>query len=102
MRKISKGNVTIKLWDIGGQPRWVSFVCLFVLYLFVCFFCLSRCLSLCLFDQSDGCGVAEDNADAKGTFVDIKGMLAMVMMMTIMIGVVMMNKELLRVSQELL
>ena len=22
MRKISKGNVTIKLWDIGGQPRW--------------------------------------------------------------------------------
>ena len=21
MRKISKGNVTIKLWDIGGQPR---------------------------------------------------------------------------------
>jgi len=22
MRKISKGNVTIKLWDIGGQPRF--------------------------------------------------------------------------------
>lgn len=21
MRKITKGNVTIKLWDIGGQPR---------------------------------------------------------------------------------
>ena len=103
MRKISKGNVTIKLWDIGGQPRWVSFVCLFVCFVFVClFFCLSRCLSLCLFDQSDGCGVAEDNADAKGTFVDIKGMLAMVMMMTIMMGVVLMNNELLRVSQELL
>ena len=103
MRKISKGNVTIKLWDIGGQPRWVSFVCLFVCFVFVClFFCLSRCLSLCLFDQSDGCGVGEDNADAKGTFVDIKGMLAMVMMMTIMMGVVLMNNELLRVSQELL
>jgi len=24
MRKISKGNVTIKLWDIGGQPRFRS------------------------------------------------------------------------------
>lgn len=22
MRKITKGNVTIKLWDIGGQPRF--------------------------------------------------------------------------------
>ena len=22
MRKITKGRVTIKLWDIGGQPRW--------------------------------------------------------------------------------
>eukprot|EP00126_Sphaerothecum_destruens_P007412 Sdes_comp19833_c0_seq1m12042 len=22
MRKVSKGNVTIKLWDIGGQPRF--------------------------------------------------------------------------------
>ena len=22
MRKISKGRVTIKLWDIGGQPRY--------------------------------------------------------------------------------
>lgn len=24
MRKISKGNVTIKMWDIGGQPRFRS------------------------------------------------------------------------------
>ena len=24
MRKISKGIVTIKLWDIGGQPRFRS------------------------------------------------------------------------------
>ncbi|XP_024900274.1 ADP-ribosylation factor-like protein 8A, partial [Pteropus alecto] len=24
MRKIAKGNVTIKLWDIGGQPRFRS------------------------------------------------------------------------------
>ncbi|XP_078465868.1 ADP-ribosylation factor-like protein 8B-A isoform X1 [Lampetra fluviatilis] len=24
MRKISKGNVTIKIWDIGGQPRFRS------------------------------------------------------------------------------
>ncbi|CAG9533102.1 ADP-ribosylation factor-like protein 8A [Acanthocheilonema viteae] len=24
MRKITKGNVTIKLWDIGGQPRFRS------------------------------------------------------------------------------
>eukprot|EP00042_Codosiga_hollandica_P059740 m.920235 g.920235 ORF g.920235 m.920235 type:complete len:187 (-) comp62296_c0_seq1:214-774(-) len=24
MRKVSKGNVTIKLWDIGGQPRFRS------------------------------------------------------------------------------
>ncbi|CAB3999519.1 ADP-ribosylation factor 8A [Paramuricea clavata] len=24
MRKISKGNVTIKVWDIGGQPRFRS------------------------------------------------------------------------------
>lgn len=22
MRKVTKGNVTIKLWDIGGQPRF--------------------------------------------------------------------------------
>lgn len=22
MKKVSKGNVTIKLWDIGGQPRF--------------------------------------------------------------------------------
>lgn len=22
MRKVSKGNVTIKLWDLGGQPRF--------------------------------------------------------------------------------
>lgn len=22
MRKITKGNVTIKVWDIGGQPRF--------------------------------------------------------------------------------
>merc|ERR1711997_442062 len=27
MRKISKGNVTIKLWDIGGQPRFRRYVC---------------------------------------------------------------------------
>ena len=34
MRKITKGRVTIKLWDIGGQPRcqrkkiifWVVFI----------------------------------------------------------------------------
>ena len=26
MRKITKGNVTIKLWDIGGQPRF-RYVC---------------------------------------------------------------------------
>ena len=26
MRKITKGNVTIKLWDIGGQPRLVEHV----------------------------------------------------------------------------
>eukprot|EP01119_Soliformovum_irregulare_P007452 TRINITY_DN1987_c0_g1_i2.p1 TRINITY_DN1987_c0_g1~~TRINITY_DN1987_c0_g1_i2.p1 ORF type:complete len:139 (+),score=39.87 TRINITY_DN1987_c0_g1_i2:309-725(+) len=24
MKKITKGNVTIKLWDIGGQPRFRS------------------------------------------------------------------------------
>jgi GTPase SAR1 family protein len=24
MRKITKGNVTIKVWDIGGQPRFRS------------------------------------------------------------------------------
>jgi len=24
MRKITKGNVTMKLWDIGGQPRFRS------------------------------------------------------------------------------
>lgn len=24
MRKITKGNVTIKLWDVGGQPRFRS------------------------------------------------------------------------------
>ncbi|XP_041639704.1 ADP-ribosylation factor-like protein 8B-A isoform X1 [Cheilinus undulatus] len=24
MRKVSKGNVTIKIWDIGGQPRFRS------------------------------------------------------------------------------
>ncbi|XP_022649075.1 ADP-ribosylation factor-like protein 8B isoform X2 [Varroa destructor] len=24
MRKITKGNVTIKMWDIGGQPRFRS------------------------------------------------------------------------------
>ena len=24
MRKIMKGNVTIKLWDVGGQPRFRS------------------------------------------------------------------------------
>lgn len=24
MRKVSKGNVTIKLWDLGGQPRFRS------------------------------------------------------------------------------
>eukprot|EP00049_Salpingoeca_infusionum_P005702 m.95544 g.95544 ORF g.95544 m.95544 type:complete len:185 (-) comp13059_c0_seq1:300-854(-) len=24
MRKVTKGNVTIKLWDIGGQPRFRS------------------------------------------------------------------------------
>ena len=77
-------------------------VCLFVWLVHCLFFCLFVCLSLCLFDHSDGCSVAEDNADAKGTFVDIKGMLAMVMMMTIMMGVVLMNNELLRVSQELL
>ena len=69
---------------------------LFVFFVFVFF------LSFCLFDHSDGGGVAEDNADAKGTFVDIKGMLAMVMMMTIMMGEVLMNNELSRVSQELL
>ncbi|KAF8916555.1 ADP-ribosylation factor-like protein 8B [Dissophora ornata] len=23
MRKVTKGNVTMKLWDIGGQPRFV-------------------------------------------------------------------------------
>jgi GTPase SAR1 family protein len=22
MRKVSKGNVSIKLWDLGGQPRF--------------------------------------------------------------------------------
>lgn len=22
MRKVTKGNVTIKLWDLGGQPRF--------------------------------------------------------------------------------
>ena len=72
--------------------------------LFVCFVfgCLFVCLPLYLFDHSDGCGVAEDNADAKGTFVDIKGMLAMVVMMMITMGVVLMKNELLRVSQELI
>eukprot|EP00246_Nothoceros_aenigmaticus_P009486 TRINITY_DN2502_c0_g1_i1.p1 TRINITY_DN2502_c0_g1~~TRINITY_DN2502_c0_g1_i1.p1 ORF type:complete len:130 (+),score=20.38 TRINITY_DN2502_c0_g1_i1:676-1065(+) len=24
MKKVSKGNVTIKLWDLGGQPRFRS------------------------------------------------------------------------------
>jgi len=24
MRKVMKGNVTIKIWDIGGQPRFRS------------------------------------------------------------------------------
>ncbi|PVV01357.1 hypothetical protein BB560_004222 [Smittium megazygosporum] len=24
MRKVTKGNVTLKLWDIGGQPRFRS------------------------------------------------------------------------------
>ena len=24
MRKITKGNVSIKLWDVGGQPRFRS------------------------------------------------------------------------------
>lgn len=24
MKKITKGNVTIKLWDVGGQPRFRS------------------------------------------------------------------------------
>ncbi|OMH83507.1 ADP-ribosylation factor-like protein 8B-A [Zancudomyces culisetae] len=24
MRKVTKGNVTIKLWDVGGQPRFRS------------------------------------------------------------------------------
>lgn len=24
MRKVTKGNVTIKVWDIGGQPRFRS------------------------------------------------------------------------------
>ena len=24
MKKVSRGNVTIKLWDIGGQPRFRS------------------------------------------------------------------------------
>nr|KAF6419905.1 ADP ribosylation factor like GTPase 8B [Molossus molossus] len=24
MRKVTKGNVTIKIWDIGGQPRFRS------------------------------------------------------------------------------
>jgi len=24
MKKITKGNVTIKLWDLGGQPRFRS------------------------------------------------------------------------------
>ena len=86
MRKISKGNVTIKLWDIGGQPRWIYGVYFFV----------------CLFDHSGGGADAGDGGNVKNTFVDIKGMLAMVMMMTIMMGVVLMNNELLRVSQELL
>lgn len=24
IRKVAKGNVTIKLWDLGGQPRFRS------------------------------------------------------------------------------
>lgn len=24
MRKVTKGNVSIKIWDIGGQPRFRS------------------------------------------------------------------------------
>lgn len=24
MKKVTKGNVTIKLWDLGGQPRFRS------------------------------------------------------------------------------
>jgi GTPase SAR1 family protein len=28
MRKVTKGNVTIKVWDIGGQPRFRSMVIL--------------------------------------------------------------------------
>jgi len=24
MRKVTKGNVSIKLWDLGGQPRFRS------------------------------------------------------------------------------
>jgi GTPase SAR1 family protein len=43
MRKVTKGNVTIKLWDIGGQPRFRSMwerycrgvnAILFVIFLF--------------------------------------------------------------------
>ena len=37
MRKISKGNVTIKLWDIGGQPRFRSMwerYCRYILHAF--------------------------------------------------------------------
>ena len=26
MKKVTKGSVTIKLWDIGGQPRFRSMV----------------------------------------------------------------------------
>ena len=32
MRKISKGNVTIKLWDIGGQPRFRYFYTRIIVY----------------------------------------------------------------------
>lgn len=44
MKKVTKGNVTIKLWDIGGQPRfrgmWERYcrgvnAIVYVLYIFI-------------------------------------------------------------------
>ena len=42
MRKITKGNVTIKLWDIGGQVCTLQFVDLAITaqIMFLCFLTL--------------------------------------------------------------
>ncbi len=54
MKKVTKGNVTIKLWDIGGQPRfrgmWERYCrgVNAIVYVIIAFFPLSFLLLLLL------------------------------------------------------